>query len=149
MHYFALAKPRPTALCAAEPDEPLRGVTVTTEHGLPRHYLVGALSHRVADYALVVDLPVTRAVVEAALARSLREAFPRWSPDPEDLAEIRELLDLAAQWPVGTSLRVVNGHFELEEPNTPRAARAALLADLTTAMLRALAPATPVAVPQT
>lgn len=147
MRYFALAKPYPTALCAAEPGEPLRGVTLTTEQGLPRHYLIGALSHRAADYALVVNLPVTRTVVEAALARSVSTAFPGHVQDAEDLAEIRELLDLAAQWPMGTLLRIVNGHFELEEPNTPRAARAALLADVTTAMLRALAPAAPVPVP--
>ncbi|WP_156372607.1 hypothetical protein, partial [Deinococcus sp. Leaf326] len=100
MHYFALAKPTPNAFCAAKEGEPLRGATVTTEGRLTRHYLIGAVSHRAADYALVVDLPLTRDEVEAALTRSLHDVFPEWGPDPEDLAEIRELLDLAAEWPV-------------------------------------------------
>ncbi|KQR18875.1 hypothetical protein [Deinococcus sp. Leaf326] len=123
MHYFALAQLRSTDLCATDAGEPLCGATVTTERGLTRHYLVEAVSHRAADYALVVELPLTRDEVEAALARSLHDVFPEWGPDPEDLAEIRELLDLAAEWPV------------------TQAMAAGLLAPVTTAMLRAFAPA--------
>jgi hypothetical protein len=141
MHYFALAKTTPNAFCAAEEGEPLRGATVTTEGRLTRHYLVGAVSRRAADSALVVELPLTRDEVEAPLARSLREAFPRCSPDPEDLTEIRELLDLATEWPVGTSVRIVHGNSELEGPMGTQAMAAGLLAPVTTAMLRALAPA--------
>lgn len=137
MHYFLLAQPTPTAFCAAEEGEPLRGVTTSAG----RDFLIGAVSHRGADCALVVDLPLTRAQIEAGLSASWRRAFPGWQPTDETLAGVRSLLDLAAAHPWGTVLRAVDGCAELTPPTTTTVSRAARLLPVTLAMLRALTPA--------
>ena len=97
MHSFMLAQPTPAAFCAAEEGEPLRGVTTSAG----RNVLIGAVSHRGADCALVVDLPLTRAQIEAGISASWRRAIPGWQPTDEELAGIRSLLDLAAGQPWG------------------------------------------------
>ncbi|MBZ9715372.1 hypothetical protein [Deinococcus multiflagellatus] len=93
------------SFCAA-PGEPLRGTTTTHEGGREVAYLIGAVTHRAATHAVLVEVPVTQDEVEAALRGSYNRAFPGMGHEPGILGEMRHLLRFVASGGVGGVLAI-------------------------------------------
>ncbi|MBZ9715919.1 hypothetical protein [Deinococcus multiflagellatus] len=131
------------SFCAAL-GEPLRGTTTTHEGGREVAYLIGAVTHRAATHAVLVELDLTQDEVEAALRGSYHRSFPGMGGGPGILGEMRFLLRFVAAGSAGDVLTlgpVQQGRWRppARDPDTCTVSLA-LATPETTALATALAP---------
>ena len=125
------------SMCHAQPGEPLRGHTVTHERGRQQAYLIGAVSHRAAVRGLVIEVPIGRDELAGALEASLRAAFGGML-SCDDHEDINDLLQLAADLPVGGIVCVSVKSWSGYRSTPESLAAAATLAPVTVSMLQGL-----------
>lgn len=105
---------QPSSFCAATPGEPLRGLTRVTERGQQIVYAIGSVSHKASSRLLVTEVDTTEEHWTVAVLNSWERAFPGITQGKDRQAtrtEIRDMLALAAEWPVGTEV-----HFQIPPP---------------------------------